>query len=360
MKVLIITGAYPPIKCGVGDYTFHLANALAKIPSVEVGVITTSTAEEFSVASLVKVLRVIPDWRLRHYPKIKRVISEFHPDIVHIQYPTQGYNGWLPRFLPILIRTMGLPVVQTWHEHFSACRAISWLNLLACDALIFVRPDLPNKLPIWVKRWLDKAPLKYVPNASTIPNVSLSSNNVRAAKQELSGGRPIVSYFGFAYPNKGIERLFEIADPQKHHLVLICDLDEKHPYQANILKLVKSKLWAGKVTITGFQPASYVGRVLSASDAVIFPFPDGTGGWNTSLKAAEAAGIFTIATTKDPCLLGYHNETNIYFASCNDIPAMREALNRYIGCRVQPRFTNEWDRIATEHEQTYRFLTSGI
>lgn len=353
VKVLLVTGAYPPVKCGVGDYTFHLAEAIAEIPDVEVGVVTTRTSEEPTLASKVRVFRVISDWRLRNFTQIQLVISQFRPDVVHIQYPTQGYNGWTPKFLPLLTRLMGIPVVQTWHEHFSDCRAVGGLNLLSCDTLIYVRPDLPNKLPAWVSRWLGKTPLVYVPNASTIPNVSLSSEHAMAIKQELSGGKPIVCYFGFANPNKGMERLFEIADSQSHHLVLICDLNENHPYQANILKRISSGHWAGKVTVTGFQPATNVGQFLAVADAVVFPFPDGAGEWNTSLKAAEAAGVFTIATTKDSSVLGYHEGKNIYFASCDDIPGMQVALKRYLGRRVEPRFANEWDRIASEHKRIY-------
>jgi glycosyltransferase involved in cell wall biosynthesis len=356
VKVLLVTGAYPPVKCGVGDYTCHLAEALAEISDVEVGVVTTGASEEPTLASKVCVFRVVFDWRLRNFPQIKWALSQFCPDVVHIQYPTQGYNGWIPKFLPVLIRLMGIPVVQTWHEHFSDCRAIGGLNLLGCDALIYVRPDLPNNLPAWVSRWLGKTPLVYVPNTSTIPNVSLSSEHAMAIKQELSGGKPIVCYFGFANPNKGIERVFEIADSKSHHLVLICDLNENHPYQANILKRTSSGPWAGKVTVTGFQPATNVGQFLAVADAVLFPFLDGAGEWNTSLKAAEAAGVFTIATTKDSSVLGYHEKRNIYFASCDDMPGMQVALKRYLGRRVESRLGNEWGRIATEHERIYRSL----
>jgi glycosyltransferase involved in cell wall biosynthesis len=153
-----------------------------------------------------------------------------------------------------------------------------------------------------------------------------------------------------------VERLFEIADPKNHHLVLICDLSAKHPYQAHLLEMASKSPWVGNVTVTGFQSALRVGEILAVADAVIFPFPNGAGGWNTSLKAAEAAGAFTIATTQDSNLWGYNEERNIYFAACDDVLDMREAVSLYLGHRVEPKFGDEWARIASDHERIYRLL----
>lgn len=356
MRVLLVTGAYPPVKCGVGDYTAHLAEALAARSDVEVGVLTSLGSGISLDSSRVKVFRAMPNWRFRSALQVKRTVSKFRPDVVHIQYPTQGYNGRLPKFIPLAIRLMGLPVVQTWHEHYAECGAIGWPNLLACNALIYVRPDFPSKLPSRVTALLGRTPIVHIPNASTIPVVSLNAERAHEIKQELSDGKPIVCYFGFAYPNKGVERLFEIVDPEKYHLVLISDLSETHPYQANILRLVNQKSWAGRVTVTGFLPVQRVGEVLAVADAVVFPFPGGAGEWNTSLKAAEAAGAFTIATTQDTSLLGYHEKQNIYFAGCDQIFDMRDALNRYIGIRKDSVASDSWGKIAMTHEQLYRTL----
>lgn len=356
VRVLVVTGAYPPNKCGVGDYTFHLANALAERPGIKVGVLTNSGSGAALNSSPVTVFRTMPSWNIWNIFQVKRIIAEFRPDVVHIQYPTQGYNGILPKCLPLFVRLLGISVVQTWHEHYAECKQIGWFNLLACNALIYVRPDLPQKLPAWVSSWLGKAPLIYVPNASTIPAVSLNEGQAQHIKQGLSGGRPVICYFGFAYPNKGVERLFAIADPAKHHLVLICDLSDEHPYQANILQTANQAPWAGRVTVTGFQSAQHVGEILAVADAVIFPFPGGAGEWNTSLKAAELAGAFTIATTRDKNLLGYNEKQNIYFADCDRISDMRDALNRYIGIRRGSVSNDLWGAIAITHEQLYRTL----
>lgn len=352
VKVLIITGSYPPDKCGVGDYTSRLANALSSRHKVEIGILTGTGSAGAIEDTQVKVFRTITKWKNRNLSEVRRAISEFHPDVVHIQYPTQGYGGRPPKLLPVLLKLMGLPVIQTWHEYFYAS-GVSWTNLLACDALIYVRPDFPQKIPRWVSRCLSRTHMVYVPNASTIPAVSLNDEQILNIRSNLSGGRPIVCFFGFAHINKGLERLFEIADPAKHHLVLICDLSGNDGYQANILRLANQPPWAGKVTITGFQSSQRVGEILAVADAVVFPFPDGAGEWNTSLKASEAAGAFSLATTRNATLLGYHENINTYFAGCDQTMVMRNALNKYLGRRNRVQIEDEWERVALEHEKIY-------
>ncbi len=339
----------------MGSYTYCLANALAAKSDLEIGVLTSVEKDPLYDSSRVKLFRLISGWKIKNVFQVKRIVSEFRPDVVHIQYPTQGYNGRLSKFLPILMRFMGVPVIQTWHEYFTSS-GVGWPNFLACNALIYARPDLPNRIPFWVKKCLGKTPMVYVANASTIPVVTLSSEQALNIKQDLSGGKPIVCFFGFAHINKGMERLFEIADPAKHHLVLICDLREKNAYQANILRIVNQEPWAGKVTVTGFQSAQRVGEILAVADAILFPYPSGAGEWNTSLIAAQSTGAFTLATTNDPGLLGYNEKKNTYFAGCDQIQDMREALNKYLGRRVQPLIRNEWERVALAHEQIYRSL----
>ncbi|MDP2804659.1 MAG: glycosyltransferase family 4 protein [Gallionellaceae bacterium] len=355
MKVLLISGSYPPDKCGVGDYTAQLAEALASRGNINVGVLTGIGADLPIKTTQVNVFRSVSKWRNSSLAKIRRIVLEFQPDVVHIQYPTQAYQGRPPRFLPLLLRLMGLPVVQTWHEYYHES-GVSWHNLLACDALVYVRPDFKQKIPRWVSKCLFNTPVVYVPNVSSIPVVSLSAEQARAIKLDLSNGKPVVCFFGFAHINKGLEHIFSIADPAKHHLVLICDLSDQDPYQANILNLANQTEWIGRVTVTGFQTSQRVGEILAVADSVVFPFPNGAGEWNTSLKASEASGAFTLATTQDETLLGYHENTNTYFAGCGQITDMRNALNKYLGRRNKANTENAWEKSAMEHVQIYEQL----
>ena len=355
LKVLLISGSFPPIKCGVGEYVYYLVKNLACNPAVKVGILSSAGYDK-SVAKELDNVSLINNpfgWRVRDTLRILKIIANFAPDIVHVQYPTTEYKGLLARYLPLLLKLRGITVVQTWHEHYTTCGTIGWQNILAVDAFVYVRPDFFDLLPRWVKWWLRKTPRAYVPNASTIPIPILDALTATQIKHSFSASRAIVSFFGFANENKGIETIFEIANPEKHHIVLICDLNPTHPYHQKILDLSNSSRWAGKVTITGFLPEVEVGKILSISDAIIFPFPHGTGVWNTSLKAAESTGTFILATTKDNALLGYNMTNNIYFCACEEITEMSAVLESYLGRRIQPQKQHGWHDISHQHLALY-------
>ena len=117
VKVLIITGSYPPMRCGVGDYSHNLANALATVPGVSVGVLTSSDSVKEGRGDVVEIFPILKGWHLTEALVAVKLIRRWSPDIVHIQYPTQGYgNGFLPYILPIISFFMRKKVVQTWHE----------------------------------------------------------------------------------------------------------------------------------------------------------------------------------------------------------------------------------------------------
>lgn len=353
MRVLIVTGSYPPDKCGVGDYTFQLASALANLPGVEVGVLTTRNSVEPSQLSGVQVYPWIPRWTLRNAGLVRRAISAFRPDVAHIQYPTQGYDGLLARVLPGLVRLCGVRVVQTWHEYFAGNFLFGLVRVLACNGLVYVRPDLHERLPAWVRAML-LSPQVFVPNASSIRPVELTAEEAKRVRRRLSADRALVCYFGFVYAHKGVDRLFEIADPERHHLVLICDLSDAEEYQARILRLAKEPRWAGRVTVTGFLPPRRVAELLAVADAAVFPYTEGTGVWNSSVKAAEDAGVFILATTRDRELVGFHEDTNTFLAACEDQSGMRDALKTHIGRRVKARTADPWKEIARAHGELYR------
>lgn len=354
MKVLIICGSYPPIKCGVGDYTYSLAKALANIPDIEVGVLTSTDAQNNANKNdKVHLFPVMANWKLRSLGKIFQVVATYRPDIIHIQYPALGYQKTLMRALPFLLKFKNIPIIQTWHEHLNECELVGWENLLSCKALIYVRQDFLLKLPYWVDVFFKTVPKFFIPNASVITPVVLNGDQILNLKNSISPLKKIVCFFGFANPNKGVERLFDIVDPEKFHLLLICDLSPLNPYQNRIIEKAKETSWLNNLTVTGYLPEQQIGELFSIADAIVFPFPGGAGHWNTSLQAAQASGAFTLATTADQTLIGYNEESNTYFVACDDIGLMPIVLTEYAGRRVAPNLSNEWDEIAAKHVSVY-------
>ncbi len=363
LKVLLITGSYPPVRCGVGDYAARLAAALHRRPDVQIAVLTSERpAGAPTRDGGVDVRAEMRGWRLRGLPQYWRVAREFAPDLVHLQFPTQSYNAVtglavLPATTRILL---GIPVVETLHEYFpggfSRIKVCMCAMALTASALIAVRPCYRERMPPALRPLLGKRPFRFIPNASAIPAVTLTSGERASERESIgSGVRQVVAHFGFAYPHKGVERLFEVADHQHHHLLLIGDLSPDDAYHAKLLSLAASPAWKGHVTVTGYVDARRAARLLAASDAAVFPFVDGGGIWNSSLHAATDQGTFVLTTSTERH--GYDAEANIYYARPDDPADMRAALNAYIGVRSPSPVSDgqdEWARIARNHVKLYR------
>jgi glycosyltransferase involved in cell wall biosynthesis len=152
MKVLVVSGEYPPMKGGVGRYTFNLVHALAKESNIDASVAISSPAAAASAppppstAHATTATTGAPAARPKSnkvtvYPGIVRkgdkqnsdhlfqLVSETNPDIVNIQYErglyevdtTIRHTLWrlvhgstLDRFY----RKCPVPIVSTLHTVF--------------------------------------------------------------------------------------------------------------------------------------------------------------------------------------------------------------------------------------------------
>jgi len=360
MRLLLITGSYPPLKCGVGDYSYNLVKSLAANLEIQVGVLTTVSASQANQPAGVKVFPVMKTWGLSEAHKIKEVIKSWSPDIVHIQYPTQGYGGGLlPWFLPMICFLMKKKIVQTWHEGYGKASA-PWLFLksIVPSNLIFVRPEFKKELDPWLRWALWGKKTSYIQNASGIPKAELSQQEKEKLKREyLKKQKRLIVFFGFVYPHKGVDLLFKIADPNLDQVIIAGEITEKGDCRSKIMGYADTEPWKGKVTTTGFLSAYDVAALLAVADAVVLPFRSGSGRWSTSIHAAVLNCALVITTSNEQN--GYDEKQNVYFAKIDDIDEMKSALAVYAGRRRKqdPDLDrDEWSKIAWEHSSLYSKL----
>jgi glycosyltransferase involved in cell wall biosynthesis len=360
MRILIITGSFPPLKCGVGAYTACLAEALAN-EAVDVAVLTDVAAAANTAKSTYEIFPIIQKWKVSAFSQIVKKIRYWKPDIVHIQFPSQSYgNSLFPQLLPPLLLFFGAKIVQTWHEYYTK-EAVHWnmiLKAIIPGGLVVVRPNYKEHMPRLYRWFIRNKNFRFIPNASAIPHVRLSaSERIEIHSRFTSTDKSLLAFFGFLYPHKGIEFLFEIADPAKHHIVLIGAFNADDPYYQAVMQKIEQGPWRNNITVAGFLPAIETAKILSAADAVVLPFRDGGGIWNTSLHAAAIQGTFTLTTSRE--CHGYVSSENIYYARLDDTEDMRQALNLYIGRKNSDAALNQsetWESIAKKHIDLYHDL----
>lgn len=359
MRILLVTGSYPPMKCGVGAYTQKLAKALALKGGVTVSVLTDKRAQGTEAIEGVKVHAEIRGWSLFDLVGVVLRVRRLRPDVVHFQYPTQGYAGKMASFVvPMVLRLMGFPCVQTWHEPVLGLGGISLA--LGLDSLISVKRDLKDHQPAATNWMLRTKPFFWLAGAAMLPVIQLSEDERRIVRRRYtSDDAPwLLVFYGFVAPLKGLETLLDLVAQTGARLVLACDVRSEDVYHRTLLEKISSLKINSQVQITGFLPEKELAMLLSASDAAVFPFRDGAAEWNTSIDGAVAQGTFVLTTTKADSR--YDKERHIFYAQVGSVPAMKAALEQYAGRRMSPRSSDAaWGRMADAHNNIYRELIAS-
>jgi glycosyltransferase involved in cell wall biosynthesis len=359
MRVLVITGSYPPAKCGVGDYTYCLVEQLSKIDGLSVAVIVQKNLSYEKSNSAVTVFDIVDRWRLLDFFAIRRVVRSWNPDVIHIQYPTQGYGrAILPWCLPALLELLGEKVVQTWHEGFEFLpRPIMSLKALSSGPIVVVRKNYWDLFTGVTKHLNSIKKTIFIGSAPSIYASQKTERELSTLRRKHLGHEQerLIAFFGFIYPNKGVEQIFEIADSARDRILLMGEFDRRRPYCRALEDLSNEPDWSGKVEILGFVLPEAASDLIAASDAIVLPFPDGGGEWNTSILAAKVNGSFVLTTSKTR--RGYYDSENVYYARPGDIHELSAALDRYAGTKLNKRSSNyetEWRRVADQHVELYQ------
>lgn len=356
MRVLMITGSYPPMKCGVGAYTQKLVDALSRIRELQITVLTDARANAAAPAKYYDILPVMKGWGIVELIKILTYIRQTCPDIVHIQSPSMGYPGRIPLILPLLIRISGKPCVQTWHEPVVGWGG-GWL-VIGLDVLVSVREDLLSKLPYLTQKALYRIPFNWLPSGCMLPAIELDEqkrSDIR--RQYTSDDKIILFYYGFVAPLKGLEVLLEIVEKTNTCLLLSCDFQSENSYHRFLLNLIDTKGLKSRIFVLGFLSDEQLARYLVSSDAVVLPFRDGAQDCNTTVEAAAAQGTFVMTTSLEH--KGYNKDKNIYYAKPGNVQEMIDAIKHYAGFRKDPQGpVYTWEDIADNHYLLYKQLVS--
>ena len=359
MRILIVTGSYPPMRCGVGDYTHRLVESLSINSNNKIAVLTSIKAGN-QKGNYFK-FPIIKKWSIFEVFTYLSFLKKWQPDVVHIQFPTQGYGtGLLPWCIPLINFFCRIKTVQTWHEGYKFKFFLeTLLKSIVPSCLIFVRENYVKNNLGMLFRWMVRGKeIFYLPSASAMPVANLTEREFYEIKEYyLAKQNRLIVFFGFVYPIKGVDLLFSIANPEIDQIVIAGNIDYESNYSKKILSVAKSEAWFGKVTITGFLPASKISELLSVADAVILPFRNGGGDWNTSFHAAMLNNSFVITTSNSTH--GYDSAKKTYFAEVDNIDEMKAALEKH--CAAPRKYSkskigevDQWEIIANKHEIIYK------
>jgi glycosyltransferase involved in cell wall biosynthesis len=320
MRILFVTGEYPAMQGGVGDYTRQISQALGA-QGADIHVLTHVNAggDHLRVPAAAYEPTVHPivewaDWRLYGY--VLAMIRKLRPDVVHTQYQSAAYGlhpavNYLPWRLRLLRRRPRIAV--TFHDLrlpylFPKAGPLRWQAVLALargsDACVITNPA----------DWLRLASTGLVSRLHPIP---IGSNIQREPPADFDrerqrarwGAGPgdwLLAYFGFLNASKGgetlIQALAELVRGGKPARLLMVggQVGSSDPtnraYLARVEALIAELGLADRVRWTGFTPNDQVSANLLAVDCAVLPYREGASLRHGSLMAALAHGLPIVST----------------------------------------------------------------
>jgi glycosyltransferase involved in cell wall biosynthesis len=329
MKVLMISGSYPPDVCGVGDYTCHLAEALI-------------------ARGLEVILLQRKDWSWRSRRELLEEVRGTDYDILHIQYPSVGYGrSLLPQYLSFLC-----PAVVTLHE-FSHSRFLrklaSFPFLLSARQLLFTTEFEQN----WNQRLFPWIAAKSV----AIPigaNIGPTSGSGPRRRDE-------VIYFGLISPRKGIEEVLDFASVacQSSSNIQVRIIGQIAPIFQKYASTLMDRSRDLPVIWTLGKSESELASLFASASLAYLPFPDGASERRGSLKAMLSSGVVCISTEGKQLsdslrkVLVLARDGKDAFAKATELLGDRSTWERLSAEALAYSQSFQWSHIAARHIEIY-------
>jgi glycosyltransferase involved in cell wall biosynthesis len=328
MKILVVSGEYPPMNGGVGRYTKNLVHAIAKKPNVEVsvaiggggggggGATAPVTGDPSPDSNNVTVYHgVVRKGDKRNSERILQIVSETKPDIVNIQYErglyeidtTIRHTFWrlmhgstLDRFY----KMSPVPTVSTLHTVFPQDEYYAYIKERA------TRKEgrfgfLPQPLRVAIRRWVMKQrydlllqvvsqsdgvisparTLQEVVRRGTViyhgaePAIELSSlssriNDKKEFRKEfgLPLDKILLLAFGYAGSYKGFDVLAKLRLPYGWSLV-VKQTKHERGFEKPIELGGKNERDNNVISLNlGYLDDTTMSKLFFACDAIIFPY----------------------------------------------------------------------------------------
>ncbi len=399
MRLGIITGEYPPLEGGVGDFTHELGSALVD-QGHEVHVLTSYPAprslglsrsgdlgEREGDAGLTVYPR-IRAWGWQSYTQITDWIAQVAPDVVNIQYQSAAYQlkaaiNFFPRWCKLAPqRGFTSPIVVTYHDLMppylfpKAGPLRDWsVRQLAYQSQGVIVTNGEDYTALTSHRASDRLPpVRLIPIGSNIAP-DPPPDYAREAWREAHGydaNALVVGFFGFLNRSKGVETLLhavaQLAETSLPiHLLFIggrtgSSDSTNAAYAREIDLLVERLALAERVQYTGFVEPAEISAALLSTDICALPYRDGVNLRRGTLHACLAHGCAIITTSPERPVMelgdGESTAQSVYLVPPEDSQALADAIQQLWSSpamRARLRQAAEalaqsfsWDRIAAQ------------
>jgi polysaccharide biosynthesis protein PslF len=368
MKVLFISGAFPPMEAGEATNAFYLSSYLAD-RGVDVHVLTTKGCIKSNHPG-VAVHPIMRNWSWSEAACLAKFLKHAAPDAVFLLYLGWIYNyQFMMTFAPTISKRLlpHVPFVTRFENAMGAdprhtsllARAIrkgvalrdagrdvdySYGTLLRDSDRIIVLSDYHRMLLSAVYSGVTSKSVLIPPP----PNMFMCPENNGAARQrgrKMLGVKPhdfLVAYIGYIHGGKGLETLlkaFQTLTTRKNNVRLvliggaIAAQSDNPPSYVQEIQTFAKKLgidqrvtWTGSYSWDNDEASVY----LRAADACVLPFDTGVHLNNSSFASAASHGLPMITTRSEMLDQPFIDQENVFLCPPKNPEAIAAAIETLI------------------------------
>ena len=378
LRIGLISGEFPPMQGGVGDFTRELARELVPLGH-EVHILANAGCHAENLPDGCFVHPIVERWNWSLARRVSRWVKENGLDVLNLQYQAAAYDMHpAVNLLPGILSDA--PLVVTFHDLkvpylFPKAGPMRWQAVLAlarraAGVIVTNREDRQCLVPALGEQLLTVIPIGS--NIAPVPPADYDRSAWRA-NLGVAPDETLLGYFGFLNESKGGEELFrtlyrlEQAGVPAKLLMIGGRTGSSDPanqaYALRLEQLIESLEVGERIVWTGYVTPEEVSAHLLATDCCLLPYRDGISFRRGSLMAALAHSRPIISTTPAVELPELVHGENVYLAPPLDPAALADAV---IALRQDPVLAEKlasgagrlaqafrWDEIA---RQTGEFL----
>ncbi len=364
MKVLIISAAFPPFPAGEAEHMFHLSKRLGE-RGAEVLVLTSQRNGAIKSSGFT-VDCSMRDWSWSDLPRFISIIRTYSPNAILLKYTGWLYNRHpMITFAPTLAKLL-LPdcsfvtqfglgegprpeelslkgrIVRKAMFYLARKKNVDWnfgTLLRDSNAVILLseiqRSEMIERLGTVREKTLLIPPPPILFMSDTDDGVSR-----RRGRELLDAGSSnlLIAYFGFVYPDKGVEtllRAFHIVTAHRNDARLVViggrdksQIDGTGSYSEMLDNLCKQLGIERYVIWRDYESNSQEGSLfLRAADICVLPFDFGVGLIRSSVAAAAAHDLPIITTRGKTLEAAFKDGDNVLLCPPKDPKSLAAAID---------------------------------
>ncbi len=365
MNIGLVTGEFPPMPGGVGDYSRILAEQLFSLGH-HVHIFSRS-----GTASKSFPLSTTGAWGPGSLARIRNWARRRELDVVNLQFQTAAFD--MSPYIHFLPRLLPTPLITTFHDlrypylFPKAGPLRNWIVLQlarASSGVITTNSEDDERLKGLRQR-------KLIPIGSNIRARAQHAPDADSKLQEAGANLNsfLLGHFGFVSAGKGVDCLIEAVSRLRKsgydfRLVFIgarrntVDAGGTAAYLQALDKRLRDLGLAEVVYWTGYLPEDEVAAWLRAVNLVTLPYQDGASYRRGSLIAALHQGCAVVTTQPSTRIDAFEHGRNMWLVPRRSPDAIAEALlilmrDRKLLARMRAGARQlsqcfDWDRIACE------------